>query len=85
MVTETHLHHQQRDADVLGQPDGSAEVSGQRHQQVQDGHQVLCVDTCNKVYFLDFGVYCLGNYKVHIQTPLSQLHLAGSRFKPVTS
>lgn len=43
-----YLHHHHLDGDVLGQPDGSLEVHGQSHQQVNDGHQVLGVDGCDR-------------------------------------
>lgn len=40
--THPHDHHLHRD--VLGEADRGPEVCGQRHEQVQDGHQVLPMD-----------------------------------------
>ena len=43
---QTHLDDHYLNGDMVGQSDGSTEVLGQRHQQVQDGNDALGMDRC---------------------------------------
>ena len=40
-----YLHNNHKDRDVLGQAEWSTEVAHQGHQEVENGHKVLCMDT----------------------------------------
>ena len=48
-ISSAYLDDDHGHSDVLGKTNGSAEVTGQRHEEMENGDQVLGVNACESV------------------------------------
>ena len=48
-ISSAYLDDDHGHSDVLGKTNGSAEVTGQRHEEMENGDQVLGVNACERV------------------------------------